>query len=110
MPDVPVWTGIFSCGVLGFSVSIYNLVDGYRVPCLTIILLYNIKNFSSSYDTLQPAWHKILMKTKELWSRLGKTCAYVAALGSHGRSKFPVCVYFSVFPYGKCITRGLVAG
>ena len=34
----------------------------------------------------------------------------VAALGSHWRSKVPVCVDCSVLPSGRCITKGHVAG
>ena len=82
-----VWTGRLYGGVLGFSGRIHNIVDGYCVPCHTILLLY---------DTLQPELHKILMETKEVWDRPGRTCACVDALGSHGRYKFPVCVYCSV--------------
>ena len=34
----------------------------------------------------------------------------MTALGSQGRSKFPVCVDCSVLPYGRFMTRGRVAG
>ena len=34
----------------------------------------------------------------------------MAVLGSHERSKFPVCVDCSVLPSGRCMTRGRVAG
>ena len=60
------------------------------------MLLYRIKHFSLSYDTLQPAWYNILMETKKVCGRLGMKCSCVASLGSHGRYKFPVCVYISV--------------
>ena len=110
MPDVFVWTGRFSGGVMGFSGRIHNLVYGYCVPCHTILLLYSIKHLSLSYDDLQPALYNILMDTKEMWASPFTMCVYVAALGSHGRYKFPVCVYFSVLPCSRCITRGPVAG
>ena len=45
-----------------------------------------------------------------MWDRTGTTCYCLAALGSHGRSKFPVCVYCSVLPYGIFMTGGRVAG
>ena len=57
------------------------------------MLLYMIKHFSLLYDTFQPESHNILMDTKDVWARPGMTCACVDAFGSHGRSKFPVCVY-----------------
>ena len=66
VPDVFVWTGILYGDVLGFSGRIQNLVDGYRVPCHNIQLLYSIKNVSLSYDNLQLALHNILMETKEV--------------------------------------------
>ena len=38
------------------------------------------------------------------------TCACVDALVIHGRSKFPVCVYFSILPSVRCMTRRQVSG
>ena len=105
-----VWTGILSGGVPGLSGRIHNLVYISHVSCHTILLLYVIKKFSLSYDTLQQVSHKILMETKEVWARTGMTCAHVDDLGSHGRSKLPVCVECSVFPYGKYMTRIQVDG
>ena len=64
MTDEIVWTVILSGGVLGFGGRIHNLVDGSRVSCHTIMLLYRIQNFYISYDTLQPTLHNILMDTK----------------------------------------------
>ena len=110
MSAVLVWTGRLSCGVPVISGRIHNLVDSSRVPCHAILLLYKIKNFSLLYDTLKPALHNILMETKEVWARTGMTCAHVDDLGSHGRSKLPVCVECSVFPYGKYMTRIQVDG
>ena len=105
-----MWTGRLSCGVLEFSGRIHNLVDGSRVPCHTILLLYRIENFSLFYITFQPALHNLLMDTKKVWARSGTTCVYMAALGSHGRSKFPVFVDCSVLPSSRCINRGMVSG
>ena len=105
-----VWTGRFSGGVLGFSGRIHNIVDSYRIPCHTILLLYRIKHFSLSYDTLQPALHNIFMETKEVWDSPGMTCARVDALGGDGKYKFPMCVYCSVFPSGICMTRSRFSG
>ena len=65
---------------------------------------------SLSYDTLQPALHNILMDTKDVWARPVTTFACVDALGSNGKTKFPVCVDCSVLPSGRCMTRGLVSG
>ena len=45
-----------------------------------------------------------------MWDMPGTMCDRVASLGSHGRSKLPVCVYFSFFPYSKCMTSGRVVG
>ena len=45
-----------------------------------------------------------------MWARPETTCACVYALGIHGRSKFPVFVYFSVLPTGRCMTRVRVSG
>ena len=101
---------IFHGGVLGFSGKIHNILGGSSVPCHTILLLYRIKYLSLSYDNLQPVSHNILMGTKEVWDRPGTTCVCVAALGSHWRSKVPVCVDCSVLPSGRCITRGHIAG
>ena len=50
------------------------------------------------------------MDTKEVWDRTGTTCAFVAYLGSHGRSKFPLCVYCSVLPYVIYMARSRVSG
>ena len=110
VPDVFVWTGRLYGGVLGFRGRIQNIVNGSCVPCYTILLLYRINNFYLSYDTLQPASHNILMETKEVWDRMGTMCAYMDALGRHGRYKFTVCVYCSVLQSGRCITRGQVSG
>ena len=110
VPAVLVWTGRLSGGVLVFSGRIHNIVDGSRVRCHTIMLLYRIKHLSLSYDKLQPASHNILMDIKEVWDMPGTTCACVSDLGSHGISKFPVCVDCSVFTSGICMTRGQVAG
>ena len=110
MTDLFVWRGRFSDGVLGFRGRIHNLVGGSRVPCHIILLLYRIKHFSLSYDTLQPASHKILMETKEIWARPGTPCACVASLVSHGRSTFHVFVDCSFVPSGRCMTSGTVAG
>ena len=96
MLSVIVWTG-FSDFVMGFSGRIHNLVDGSRVPCCTILLLYRINPLSLSYYNLQLELHNILMDTKEVLDRPGATCACVAVLGSHERSKFPVCVYIAVY-------------
>ena len=74
------------------------------------MLLYRIKHFSLSCDTLQQASHKILMDTKGFWDRLDTTCACVDDLGSHGRYKFSVCIYCSVFPYFICMTRAWFDG
>ena len=52
MSAVLVWTEIFSGGVPGFSGRIHNIVNGYRVPCHTILFLYRIKHLYLSYDTL----------------------------------------------------------
>ena len=84
MLDVLVWTIRLSGYVLGLSGRIHNLVDGSRVPCHTILLLYKINRFSLSYDTFQPALHNILMETKEFWARLGTTCARMDTLGGVG--------------------------
>ena len=105
-----VWTGRLYGDVMGFSGRIQNLVDGSCFPCHTILLLYRSKNLYLSYDTLQPASHNILMDTKGVPDNLGTTCACVAALGSHGRSKLPVCVDWSVFKSGNCMTIGRVSG
>ena len=109
MTAVLVWTGRFPGGVLGLSERIHNLVNGSCVPCHTIVLLYNINHFSLLFYNLQPALHNILMDIKGVWDRLGTTCARVDTLGSHGRYKFPVCVDYSVLPYGRCMTMGQVA-
>ena len=109
MPAVFLWTRILSGGVLVFSERIHNLVDCSCVPCHAIMLLYRIKYFYLWYDTLQPALHNILMETKDVWDSLGTTCACVAALGSHGIYRFPMCVHFSVLPYGRFMTRGRVS-
>ena len=105
-----VWTGILSGGVLEFSGRIHNIFNGSHVPSHTIMLLYRIQHFSLSYDNLQPMSYNVLTNTKEVWARPGMTCACGAALGSHGRSKLPVCVECSVFPYGKYMTRIQVDG
>ena len=63
----------FSGGVPGLSGRIHNLVDRYRVPCHTILLLYRVKNCSFSYYTLQLVSNNILMETQEVWARTG-TC------------------------------------
>ena len=110
MTSVLLCTGMLSGGVLEFSGRIHYLVGGSHVPCHTIMLLYRIHNFSLSYDNLQPMSYNILTNTKEVWARPGMTCACGAALGSHGRSKLPVCVYCTVFTYCRCMTRGWVAG
>ena len=110
MTSVLVWMGILSDGVLVFSGRINNLVGGPHIPCHAIMLLYRIQNLSLSYDTFQPTSHKILMNTKKVWAWLCTECAYMADLGSHGRSKFTVCVYCSVFQYCRGMTRGRVAG
>ena len=105
-----VWTGILSDGVLEFSGRIHYLVGGSHVPCHTIMLLYRIKHLYLLYDNLQPMSDNILMNTKEVWARPGMMCTCVADLGIHGRSKLPVCVYCTVFPYCICMTRGQVTG
>ena len=64
MPAVFVCTGRFSGGVLVLSGRTQNIVDGYCFLCRTILLLYNIKHLSLSYDTFQPALHNILMESK----------------------------------------------
>ena len=110
MPAMFVWMGRFSGCVMVFRGRIRNLVYGSCVPCHTIILLYSINHLSLLYDTFQPASHNILMDTKEVWDRTGMTCAFVAYLGSHGRSKFPVFVDCSVLPSSRCINRGMVSG
>ena len=109
MLDVLVWTGRFSVGVLICSGRIHNLVNGSCVPGHTIMLLDRIKYFSLSYNTLHLTLHNILMETKEVWSRTGTTCTHMATLGSHGISKFPMCVDCSVFPSGRCMNRGPVS-
>ena len=105
-----VWTRIFSGGVLGLSGRIHNIVDSFCVLCRTLLLLYKIKIFSLLYDTLQLSSHNILMENKEVWDRPGMTCVRIYAFGRHGRSNFPMSVDCSVFPSGKCMTRGRVAG
>ena len=110
MTSVFVWTGVFYGGVHGFSGRIHNLVESSRVPCHTILLLYRIYHLYLSYDIFQPALHNILMDTKEVWARPGTTCACVNALGGHGRSKFLVCVYYSVLPPVIFMTKGPVDG
>ena len=110
MPAVHVWTVILSGGVTVLSGRIQNLFDGSLVPCHTIMLLYRIKHFYFLYDTFQPALHKILVDTKEVWSRMNTAYARMADLGSHGRYKLPVCVYSSVFPSGKCMISGRFYG
>ena len=102
--------GRLSDGVLVLSGRIHNLVDGSRVPCHTIMLLYRIRHLSLLYDTFQPALHNILMDNKEVWDRPGMTCACMDALGIHGRSRLTVCVDCIVFSSGRCMTRGLVVG
>ena len=74
------------------------------------MLSYKIKHFSLLYGNLNPASHNIFMETKEVWDRPGMKCACVSALGRHGIYKFPVCVDYSVFPYGKFMTTGQVSG
>ena len=103
-------TGILSGGFPGLSGRIHNLVDVSCVPCHTSVLLSKINRFYFLYDILQPASHNILMETKEVWGRVGKTCARVDSLGSHGISKLSVCVYCSVFSSGKCMTKFRVGG
>ena len=73
MKDVLVWTGRLSVGVLGFSGRIHNIVDGYRVLCRTIILLYRINYLSLSYNNLQPVSYQVLVDTKVVWARTGIT-------------------------------------
>ena len=60
---VLLWMGILSGSVTGLSGRIHNIVDGFHVPCCTIVLLYKINHLSLSYDTLYPAWHNILVDT-----------------------------------------------
>ena len=105
-----VWTGRLSDGVPGISVRIHNLVDGYRVPCHTIVLLYKIKYLYFLYDNFQPEYHNTLMETKEVWARPGMMCDHVAALGRHGISKLPVFVDCIVFTSRKFMTSGRVSG
>ena len=45
-----------------------------------------------------------------MWDMPDTTCACVDDLGSHGRSKFSVCVDCSVLPSGRFMTRGRVDG
>ena len=110
LPVVFVWTGRLSGGVLGFSGRIHNVFKGSYIPFRTFLLLYRIKNLYLSYYTLQAVFHKIFMDTEEVLDRPGTTFSCVAALGIHGRSKFPVCVHCSLLPSGRCMTRGWVAG
>ena len=85
-----------SAYVLGFIRRMHNIVDGYRVPCHNIIMLYWIDRLSLSYYTLDTASHNILMDTKEVFARRGTMCACVDALWVHGKSKFTVCINCSV--------------
>ena len=105
-----VWTGVLYGGVLVFRGRIHNLFGGSHFPCHTILLLYRIHHFPLSCDTLQPASHNILMEPKYVWYSRGATCDCVDALGVHGRSNFPVCLYFSVLTSSICMTRGRVDG
>ena len=92
--------------MVGYTIASKVPVFLTTLPCC----LKRINNLYLSYDTLQLVSHNILMDTKDAWNRPGTTCAPVDALGSHGRSKFTVCVDCSIFPYGRCMTRGLVSG
>ena len=99
VPAVLVWKGKLSGGVPGLSGRILSIVDGYRGPCHTIVLLYKIRNLSLSYDTLQPALHNIFMDTKEVWARLGKNVPVWLPQGYMGDLIF-LCVDCSIFPFG----------
>ena len=110
MLAVILWTVRFSGGVPLLSSRIKNLVNGFRVPCHNILLLYIINHCSLSYDTLKPELHNISMKTKDVWANPGTTCAHVSDLGIHGRSKLPMCVDYNVFPSGKFMNSGRVDG
>ena len=95
MTPVIVWVGRLSDGVPGLSGRIHNIVDGSRVPCHTIILLYRINHLSVSYDNFHPESHNILVEAKEVWASPG-TCVPVWLPWEAMGYLSCLCVYIAV--------------
>lgn len=91
---------------LGRKGRTHRPVVGLRWPVYNFFLLKQTSHVSSSYLTLHPASHSVLINMRLVCASPGTICAILAVNGSHGMSNRHVYIDFVVPPSGKLIVSG----